>query len=276
MTEKNQKSLYISYLFYLALVTSIVSWPGCAQKPTVIHLTRPLDPDYQLKSGVLVPTVGQFHSDHPENTSYARYIRDYLDRRLTAKRQQKHDSVPPANSATDAQPLQINAMVKLLRVPDPTDPDNVAIHTEVVFTQYDPKSDSNRQSIILRGKTSEDEQAAIQAVLRKTVDFFMNQMFPQKITIACPMARGKSRYDRLGRRAADHADFEQAFQYFRKAVDEYPDDHAALYNAGLVSEALLNYPRALKYYQRALKLSDDVPQYYISLHRVRDILGAPF
>jgi len=275
MTEKKQKLPYTSYLIYLALVTTIVPWPGCARKPTVIHLTRPLQPNYQLQSGVLVPTVGRFESDRPENTSYAHYIRDYLDHRLTAKRQKKAVSLSPPNSAADIPPLQINAMVKLHRTPDPTDPANITIYTEVIFTQRDPKSDSNRQSIILRGQTREDEPAAIQAVLRKTVDFFMNQMFPEEMTIACPLARGKSRYDELGRRAAATADFERAFEYFRKAVDEYPDDHAALYNAGLVSETLRNYPRALKYYQRALKLSH-VPEYSIGLHRVRDILDAPF
>lgn len=260
------KSLNSSYLIGLALITFIVFLPGCAQKPTVIRLTRPHDPAYQLSQGALVPSVGQFNAQFPDHTQYAQYVQQYLKQRLAKVQPLSSDS------AEDSQPFQIQGLVKLHRLTDSKNPENVTVHTEVTFNLHDTKSKTVRQSIVSRGQTQVDTQSAIQAVLRQTVDFYLNQMFPEEITIACPMAFGKSQYDKLGRQAAANGDFDQAFEYFRKAIDEYPDDHAALYNAGLVSEALLNYPRALKYYQRALKLAD-LPEYNISLHRVRDIIS---
>ena len=260
------KSLYSSYLIGLAVVTFIVFLPGCAQKPTVIRLTRPLDPAYQLSRGALVPTVGQFTTQFPDHTQYALYVQDYLKQRLAKVQSLTTDS------AEDSPPFQIQGKVKLHRLTDSKNPKNVSVHTEVTFNLHDPKSKTDRQSIIFRGQTQEDTQSAIQSVLRQTVDVYINQMFPEEITIAWAMAFGESRYDKLGRQAVATGDYEQAYEYFRKAVDEYPGDHAALYNAGLVSEALKIYPRALKYYQRALKLAD-IPEYNISLHRVQDIIS---
>jgi len=260
------KSLYLSYLIALALVTFIVFLTGCAQKPTVIRLTRSLDPAYQLSQGALVPSVGQFTAQFPDHTQYAQYVQQYLKQRLAKVQPLSTDS------AEDLPLLQIQGMVKLHRLTDSKNPENVTVHTEVTFNLHDPESKTVKQSIVSRSQTQEDTQSAIQAVLRRTVDVYMNQMFPEEITIACPMAFGESRYDKLGRQAAADGDFDQAFDYFRKAIDEFPDDHAALYNAGLVSEALKIYPRALKYYQRALKLAD-LPEYNINLYRVRDIIN---
>ncbi len=265
--ENTKKSPYISHLIIIALVTNLVSFIGCTPKPTVIHLTRPLDPAYQLSRGALVPSVGKFTPSNPEDAQYAQYVQEYLSQRL-AKIQPNS-----TESAENSRPFRINGNVLLQRVTDSKPKENVTIYTEVTFTLYDPKSKTDRQSIVSRGQTKEDTQSAIQAVLRRTVDFYIGQMFPEKITFACPMAFGKSRYDKLGRKAAADGDFDRACEYFRKAIDEFPDDHAALYNAGLVSEALRNYPRALQYYQRALKLAD-VPQYNISLHRVQDLINA--
>jgi tetratricopeptide (TPR) repeat protein len=265
--QKMMKSHYSPYVIVLAILTYIVFLPGCAPKPTIIHLARPLDPAYQLSQGALVPTVGQFTAPYPDYIQYAQYVQQYLKQRLA--------EVQPLStvSAEDSQPFQIHGMVKLHRLTDSKNPKNITVHTEVTFNLYDPKSKTDRQSIVSRGQTQENTQSAIQALLRQTVDFYVSQMFPQEITIACAMARGKSKFDLRGRQAAADADFDRAFEFFRKAIDEFPDDHAALYNAGLVSEALKIYPRALKYYQRALKLAD-LPEYNISLHRVQDIIDA--
>jgi tetratricopeptide (TPR) repeat protein len=265
MTENTKKTPYISHLFIIAFVTCLVSFVGCTPKPTVIHLTRPLDPDFQLRRGALVPTAGEFTALYPDQTEYALYVQEYLKQRLA---EIQSLSTEPAE---DSQPFQVNGNVKLHRVTDSNQAEKVTIHTEVTFNLHDPKSQSDRQSIVSRGRTQEDTPAAIQAVLRHTVDIYVNQMFPQEITIAYPMAFGKSSYDKLGRKAAADGDYEQAFEYFRKAIDEFPDDHAALYNAGLVSEAIQNYPRARNFYQRAVKLAE-VPDYKISLFRVQEII----
>lgn len=65
-------------------------------------------------------------------------------------------------------------------------------------------------------------------------------------------AEGQSEYDRLGRQAGVRHDWAEAQVLFRQAVDAHPDDDAALYNSGLVCEALGDYEGALGYYDRAL------------------------
>ena len=209
MTENTKKTPYITHLFIIALVTSLVSFVGCTRKPTVIHLTRPLDPAYQLSQGALVPSVGPFKAQYPDLTHYAQYVQEYLRQRLSKVQLLRPDS------AEDAQPFQIQGMVKLHRLTDSKNPNNVTIHTEVTFTLHDPKSKTDKQSIVSRGQTKEDTQSAIQTVLRRTVDFYIDQMFPEEITYACPMAFGTSRYDKLGRQAAADGDYVRAFDFFR-------------------------------------------------------------
>ena len=55
---------------------------------------------------------------------------------------------------------------------------------------------------------------------------------------------------------------------FGKAIDARPDDHAALYNAGVVCEALGDYVGAMRYYERAEALAEDA-DYQQGLARVK-------
>ena len=60
--------------------------------------------------------------------------------------------------------------------------------------------------------------------------------------------------------------------YFRQAIDARPNDHAALYNAAIISEALGDYHRAEKYCNRALKLAPE-EKYQIAYERMQRYLN---
>jgi len=88
------------------------------------------------------------------------------------------------------------------------------------------------------------------------------------------MARGYSKYDREGRDLARQGDYTEALEKFRQAIDAKPYDHAALYNAGLVCEALSNYENGMQYYRRAWQLKQR-PEYKKAIERVEELLYGP-
>jgi len=99
------------------------------------------------------------------------------------------------------------------------------------------------------------------------VDWFFGIVYPSDNTVTASLARGWTKHDRFGRKLVKQGDYLAALSAFRKAIDARPDDHAALYNAGLICQALGDYPRAYRFYRRAYNLKPD-SVYYDCLERV--------
>lgn len=85
------------------------------------------------------------------------------------------------------------------------------------------------------------------------------------------LARGVSKQDRLGRELVERGDYQAALRLFQKAIDAYPNDHAALYNAGLMCEVLAQSQRALNFYQRAFRISSK-QEYQVAVTRIENSL----
>ena len=85
------------------------------------------------------------------------------------------------------------------------------------------------------------------------------------------LGRGKSRYDLQGRKWVEQGEHRKAMGAFLQAIDDQPSDSASLYNAGLVSEALGDYRRALGFHQRARRLANH-GDYNLAAMRVETIL----
>ena len=96
----------------------------------------------------------------------------------------------------------------------------------------------------------------------------MARLFPEPITFQVRLARGKSKFDRQGREAAGRGDYPGAMAYFIQAVDARPDDHAALYNAAIISQVRGDYPGAFTYIKRALLLADKI-EYRVTYQRIQ-------
>ena len=102
------------------------------------------------------------------------------------------------------------------------------------------------------------EDETLQSQLDRVAHRLMTDVIPLPPKwVEAELAVGESRYDKLGRRTAKQGNYEEALHYFLQAIDAYPADHAALYNTGVMHEALGASVKAKAFYQRAIKLKKD-------------------
>ena len=106
----------------------------------------------------------------------------------------------------------------------------------------------------LSNSANDTLQTQLDEVVYALLDLFL-PLPPE--TVEMELAVGKSKYDKQGRGAAVKGEFQEALHYFLKAIDAHPTDHAALYNAGVMHEALGASSKAKTFYQRAKKLNSN-------------------
>jgi tetratricopeptide (TPR) repeat protein len=85
------------------------------------------------------------------------------------------------------------------------------------------------------------------------------------------LVQGIGRDDRQGREQVEQNNYAAALRSFQKAIDAHPEDHGALYNAGLMCQAMNNHRRALGYYKRAYRISP-LPEYQVAIDRIEKTL----
>jgi predicted TPR repeat methyltransferase len=82
------------------------------------------------------------------------------------------------------------------------------------------------------------------------------------------LAKGKSDAVDTGNKLAEASDYKGALEVYLQAIKEKPDDHGAMFNAGLMCEAAGDLKQAQDYYDRAFRLKPE-EQYIRARQRVR-------
>jgi len=76
-----------------------------------------------------------------------------------------------------------------------------------------------------------------------------------------------------GHSAAWDQQWEQAASYYRRALQEFPDNPIALTNMGLALFELKKHTEALTYYQKAARVSENDPLPVEKIARIYERLG---
>ena len=267
MKKTTVEILLPRYLLVMASLTAVMLPIGCTQQlPTIMvsppAYTQPLQ-NYHLNQ----INLGQFTPRNSKDEQWTWHVRDYLQQKLNALIQQ-----PPTDRDTAHGPtLELIGAVAVTYPTPNTDNNPGPTTTEITLQLKDPHKNAIIKSIMLAGKTEQSTDPAVKALLENTVDTCLHRLFPPEKTIAVTLAPGRSPSHRQGRRAAEQGDYHQALTCFQKAIDAQPNDHAALFNAALISEAQGHYHNALTFYRRAALLNDSA-KYQNAYKRVQSIL----
>lgn len=140
------------------------------------------------------------------------------------------------------------------------------ISRESVTKSFQGEFDRNPKSTnsIQRASARLAQQCAEQVVEQLTRSYQ-----PIEVSLASSTFRIGSGPLREGIEAAQSADWDTARAHFLRALAEDPNSHEALYNLGVVSEALGENAEALKYYAAAAKEKDS-PQYRSAANRAKN------
>jgi tetratricopeptide (TPR) repeat protein len=109
-------------------------------------------------------------------------------------------------------------------------------------------------------------------LIAECVAQFIRKISPHQVTITEKMEKGKSRIVETGNKLARAGDYSEALECYLRGLKSHPDDDGAMFNAGLVHEAMGQLDKAEDYYSRAFALKDR-EKYVLARRRVRREVG---
>ncbi len=118
--------------------------------------------------------------------------------------------------------------------------------------------------------TPQDE--IVGALVERGAREFVSTLMPCRIDVEAEVRSSSNKNCIQGVRWLRAESYREALASFQAAIAEKPDDHRAAFGAGVASEALGNYDRALSYYKQACAGQDD-PNYVEARDRVKTYGG---
>lgn len=113
----------------------------------------------------------------------------------------------------------------------------------------------------------------LQEISQKLVRYFAPRFELQKLEFAKIEGDQFKRYAETAKAALDRYDLDAAYLQYAAIVEQDPYNHAALYNVGLLEEAVGNYNQALEKYAMAAKLKSKEDKYFKAQSRVSKQVG---
>lgn len=111
------------------------------------------------------------------------------------------------------------------------------------------------------------DQIAV-GLIDQCVQEFLRKISPHVITAEEALGKGKSEIVKTGNTLAVAGDYPAALEAYLAGVKEIPEDHQAVFNAGLMYEALGELDLAEQQYHLAFQMKPE-PQYVMARQRVR-------
>ena len=110
------------------------------------------------------------------------------------------------------------------------------------------------------------------ALIDTSVAEFIAKISPHEVVVTEKLQGGKSKIVGTGNKLAAADDYAGAMECYEAAVEAKPDDHGAVFNIGVMHEAMGNFDQAEDYYTRAFKIKPK-ERYVFARRRVRGESG---
>ncbi|MCJ7544000.1 MAG: tetratricopeptide repeat protein [Phycisphaerae bacterium] len=108
----------------------------------------------------------------------------------------------------------------------------------------------------------------LSGLIDECVAVFVAKISPHQVVVSEKLGKGKSDSVQTGNKLAVAGDYAEALDLYKTAAEANSEDHEALFNAGVMCEALGRLGEAEQYYDRAFKLKPQ-EQYALARKRVR-------
>lgn len=273
MRQPVKQRYILSYLQYIQWVILVSFLAGCQPAAPFITISHRL-------LGRLVPElVDRYEAGHFDgDAQLARFVRETFNERLAQKMSAWPDD---PNDIPDDQIVPTFLPGRTFIISGLIQPsrqmgldenfgenDRVKMIVEIVPTQSKGPTHTIHFAYT-PGASSLGVQ--VRSILSGWVESIVNRLYRSDHETKTQLARGKSRYDLQGRTWVEQGEHRKALAAFLQAIDDRPSDHACLYNAGLMCEALGDFRRALGFHKRAQRLAN-IEDYQLAYRRVETIL----
>ena len=151
--------------------------------------------------------------------------------------------------------------------------DDIATGKTLATASPSGEFDSDKDTSISKalgfgGNTPPPKNRIADELVQQCVDTFLRQISPHEVSVREKLQGGKSKIVKTGNKLAVAGDYQDALDRYTQGIGLKPNDHGAMFNAGLMAEALGRFPEADRYYTRAFD-KDPREQYILARRRVR-------
>ncbi|HOF18869.1 MAG TPA: CsgG/HfaB family protein [Phycisphaerae bacterium] len=130
-----------------------------------------------------------------------------------------------------------------------------------VTREYDSESDSKKSGgakigkmLGFGGSDLPPSEQVLRKLIEQCVEVFLSKVSPHDVVFEVKLEKGKSETVKDGNQFAETKAFADALKLYEQAIRDHGDDHGAMFNAGVMCEALGRLNEAGEYYQKALAL----------------------
>jgi tetratricopeptide (TPR) repeat protein len=115
----------------------------------------------------------------------------------------------------------------------------------------------------------------LSSLIDECVAEFVAKISPHQVVVSEKLGKGKSDEVKTANKLAVAGEYAEALAIYKAAAAANGEDHEALFNAGVMCEALGDFAEAEQYYDRAFKIKPQ-EQYLIARKRMRtEVSEAP-
>jgi len=118
------------------------------------------------------------------------------------------------------------------------------------------------------GSSAEPADQVASRLIDECVQEFLTKISPHEVVVTEPLGKGKTDAVKTGNKLAMAKEYADALEAYNAAIAANGDDHEAVFNAGLMYEALGKLDKAWEMYDRAFKIKPQT-QYVQARTRVR-------
>jgi len=146
--------------------------------------------------------------------------------------------------------------------------------TVTVKRDYDSERDEEKsfmvQTLGIGGDELSPRDQIIAVLIERCVEEFLAKISPHREVIEERLWKGKTDFVKSGNRFAEAGEYADALELYLQGIKEKPDDRGAIFNAGVVCEAMGRLKEAQAYYDQAIAIKAKAPSQFIkALSRVR-------
>ena len=146
--------------------------------------------------------------------------------------------------------------------------------TEPLTREYDSDEDKKPgaagigKALGFGGDKLPPTDQVISRLIEQCVAEFVSMISPHEMVVSVKLAKGKSKLVDTGNKLAVAGDYREALDLYLSALEANPGDHGAVFNAGVMHEAMGELKKAEGYYDRAYKI-EPKEEYVFARRRVR-------
>jgi len=130
------------------------------------------------------------------------------------------------------------------------------------------KKTSIAKAMGFKGDNVPPSDQILNRLIDDCIDEFLSKISPHEEVVTEKLQKGKSKIVATGNTLAVAGDYAEALECYQSAVEQNPNDHGAIFNAGVMNEAMGNFVEAEQLYDKAFKI-DPKESYVFARKRVR-------